>query len=63
MNVHWTQSITERKPEQKSDVAVGTIFGIGQCFKRSKQKPGRQAKKLKTICTSTQSIDLIVLAF
>jgi hypothetical protein len=27
-----------RKPEQKFDAAFGTIFRIGMCFQRSKQK-------------------------
>jgi hypothetical protein len=38
--VHWIKSTNEKegKPEQKSEVAFGTIFGVGQCFQRSKQK-------------------------
>jgi hypothetical protein len=47
MNVHRTKSTNERerKPEQKSEVAFGTIFGIGQCFNISKHKRVRHAKK------------------
>jgi hypothetical protein len=47
MIVHWEKSTNERegKPEQKTDVVFGIIFGIGQCFKRSKLKLGRNAKK------------------
>jgi hypothetical protein len=51
MNLHWriSTSESEGKPEQKFNVAFGTIFGT------------RQAKKLKTICACTESTDLNLL--
>ncbi len=40
MNVHWRKSTNESegKPEQKFDVAFGTVFKISKYFQRSKQK-------------------------
>jgi hypothetical protein len=41
----------ENQNKKKTDLAFGTVFGIGQYFQRSKQKltSARQAKKLNII--------------
>jgi hypothetical protein len=64
----YTGENRPRKPEQKFDAALGTIFIISKCFQRSKQKLhmdfshelGMLKIIIKNICACTESTVLIV---